>query len=97
MSPMECGHPGNFVLRRGGHTDLCHGHAFLCVRSKRADDATKKTMEDFPFIQGTTVNEVGVLNCAMDTSSSVYVPKGPPLEFYLVSEGMGALRQTCLG
>ena len=71
MSTMECGHPGNFLLRRGGHTDLCHGNAFLCVRSKRADDATEKIMDDFLFIQSATVNEVSMLNCAMHTSSSV--------------------------
>ena len=25
---------------RGGHAEPCHGHAFLCVRAKRADDTT---------------------------------------------------------
>ena len=45
--------------------DVCHGHAFLCVRSKRADTAAEKFMEDFPFIQSATVN------CAMETPSSV--------------------------
>ena len=87
---MECGHPGN-LLRRGGHTDLCHGNAFFCVRSKRADAAAEKIMDDFLFIQSATVSEVSMLNCAMDTSSSVCVPNGPPLEFYLVSESSGVV------
>ena len=46
-------------------------------------------MDDSLFIQSATANEVSMLNCAMDTSSSVCVPNGPPLEFYLVSESLG--------
>ena len=30
---------------------MCQGHAFLCVRSKRADTAAEKFMDDFLFNQ----------------------------------------------
>ena len=61
------------------------------MRSKRADDATVKIVDDFLFIQSATVNDSFMLNCATDTSSSVCVPNGPPLEFYLVSESSGVV------
>lgn len=44
-------------------------------------DATAKIMEDYPFIQGAIVNEVGMLNCAMDTPSSACVPNGPTQQY----------------
>ena len=34
MSPMDCCHPGNFLLERGGRVDPSYGHTFLCVRRK---------------------------------------------------------------
>jgi len=40
-------------------------------------NATASIMEAFPNIQGAIVNEVGMLNCAMDTPSSPCVPNGP--------------------
>jgi len=40
-------------------------------------DATASIMEAFPNIQGAIVNEVGMLNCAMDTPSSPCIPNGP--------------------
>jgi hypothetical protein len=40
-------------------------------------DATVALMEEFPHLQGAIVNEVGMLNCAMDTPDAICVPDGP--------------------
>ena len=63
----------------------------LCALQTGRRSSGKKIMDDFLFFQSATVNEVSMLNCAMDTSSSVCVPNGPPLEFYLVSESSGVV------
>jgi len=34
-------------------------------------------MEEFPHLQGAIVNEVGMLNCAMDTPDAICIPNGP--------------------
>ena len=48
-------------------------HLFDQVKAKL--DATASLMVDFPSIN--TVNEVGMLICAMDTSSPRYILNGP--------------------
>ena len=55
--------PFSVHSERGGHAERCRGHAFLCVRSKRAE-AAEETMEGFPFSQGAIVNEVAMLKRA---------------------------------
>jgi len=40
-------------------------------------DRTVELMEEFPFLQGAIVNEVGMLNCAMDTPQAACIPNGP--------------------
>merc|ERR1712137_1107949 len=40
-------------------------------------DATISLMNDFPHLQGAIVNEVGMLNCAMDTPDAICIPNGP--------------------
>ena len=40
-------------------------------------DAAAFLMEDFTNIKGATVDEVGMLSCAMDTSSSPCILNGP--------------------
>merc|ERR1719162_2379742 len=34
-------------------------------------------MEKWPFLKGAIVNEVGMLNCAMDTPDAICIPNGP--------------------
>jgi hypothetical protein len=38
---------------------------------------TVALMEEFPHLQGAIVNEVGMLNCAMDTPDAICIPDGP--------------------
>lgn len=40
-------------------------------------DATIALMEAFPHLQGAIVNEVGMLNCAMNTPDAICIPDGP--------------------
>lgn len=51
---------------KGGYADFQHKL-----------DATVELMEQFPHLQGAVVNEVGMLNCAMDTPDAICVPNGP--------------------
>lgn len=44
-------------------------------------DKTKALMEKFPHLQGAIVNEVGMLNCAMDTPNATCVPNGPAQKY----------------
>merc|ERR1712136_401305 len=57
-------------------------------------DATAKIMEDYPFIQGAIVNEVGMLNCAMDTPSSACVPNGSTQQYPADQEPDNACSST---
>jgi len=43
-------------------------------------------MEEFPFIQGAVVNEVGMLNCAMDTADAICIPNGPTQKYPAISQ-----------
>lgn len=40
-------------------------------------DRSKAIMEKFPQIQGAIVNEIGMLNCVMDSGDAACVPNGP--------------------
>jgi len=51
---------------KGGYADF-----------QRKLDATVKLMEEFPHLQGAIVNEVGMLNCDMDTPDAICIPGGP--------------------
>jgi len=53
---------------------------------KRKLDETVKIMEEFPFIQGAIVNEVGMLNCAMDTPDAICIPNGPNQKYPALSQ-----------
>jgi len=48
---------------------------------KRKLAANVQIMEEFPFIQGSIVNEVGMLNCAMDTPDAICEPNGPDQKY----------------
>lgn len=50
---------------KGGYADF-----------QRKLDKTKALMEKFPHLQGAIVNEVGMLNCAMDTPNATCIPNG---------------------
>merc|ERR1712056_4853 len=44
-------------------------------------DATVSLMNDFPHLQGAIVNEVGMLNCAMDTPDAICAPNSPSQKY----------------
>lgn len=44
-------------------------------------DATTALMEEFEFLQGAIINEVGMLNCDMATPSSSCIPNGPTQKY----------------
>uniref|UniRef100_A0A7S4MC25 Asl1-like glycosyl hydrolase catalytic domain-containing protein n=1 Tax=Odontella aurita TaxID=265563 RepID=A0A7S4MC25_9STRA len=48
---------------------------------QRRLDATRELMEDFPHLMGAIVNEVGMLNCVMDTPDAICVPNGPDQKY----------------
>ena len=54
---------------------LLHARAFDQFQAEL--DAAAFLMEDFTNIKGATVDEVGMLSCAMDTSSSPCILNGP--------------------
>lgn len=72
---MSCGCPTHV----GWHfyaSDCNPDHAGYALYQAKLD-ATKALMEKFPHLQGAIVNEVGMLNCAMDTAYDICVPNGP--------------------
>jgi hypothetical protein len=57
-------------------------------------DATVQLMEAFPHIQGAIVNEVGMLNCAMDTPDAICIPDGPDQKYPALSQPNHACPST---
>ena len=57
-------------------------------------DATVALMEEFPHLQGAIVNEVGMLNCAMDTPDAICVPNGPNQKYPAMSQPNHACPST---
>jgi len=49
-------------------------------------EKTLQIMEEFPFILGAIVNEVGMLNCAMDTPDAICIPNGPDQTYPALSQ-----------
>merc|ERR1712151_60304 len=49
-------------------------------------DKTVELMEEFTFLQGAIVNEVGMLNCAMDTPDAICIPNGPNQKYPALSQ-----------
>jgi len=47
---------------------------------------TVELMERFPHLQGAIVNEVGMLNCAMNTPDAICVPNGPNQKYPALSQ-----------
>lgn len=47
---------------------------------------TLQLMEDFPFLQGAIVNEVGMLNCAMDTPDAECIPNGATQKYPAINQ-----------
>jgi hypothetical protein len=52
---------------------------------KKLDD-TVKLMEKFPHLQGAIVNEVGMLNCAMDTPDAICIPNSAGQKYPALSQ-----------
>jgi len=44
-------------------------------------DKTVELMNEFPHLKGAIVNEVGMLNCAMNTPDAICVPNGPDMKY----------------
>lgn len=57
-------------------------------------DKTVQLMEEFPHLQGAIVNEVGMLNCAMDTPDAICVPNGPDQKYPASSQSNHACPAT---
>lgn len=51
-------------------------------------------MEKWPFLQGAIVNEVGMLNCAMDTPDAICIPNGPDQKYPALSQPNHACPST---
>jgi len=51
-------------------------------------------MEDFPHLQGAIVNEVGMLNCAMDTPDAICIPDGPHQQYPATKQANHACPST---
>jgi hypothetical protein len=57
-------------------------------------NATAQLMEDFPHLMGAIVNEVGMLNCAMDTPTAQCIPNGPSQKYPAESQPNHACPNT---
>jgi len=57
-------------------------------------DDTVHLMEDFPHLQGAIVNEVGMLNCAMDTPDAICIPDGPHQKYPATKQANHACPST---
>jgi len=44
-------------------------------------DKSVELMEKYPHLKGAIVNEVGMLNCAMDTPDAICIPNGPDQKY----------------
>jgi len=57
-------------------------------------DKTVALMEEFPHLQGAIVNEVGMLNCAMNTPDAICIPNGPNMKYPALSQPNHACPST---
>jgi len=57
-------------------------------------DKTVALMEEFPHLQGAIVNEVGMLNCAMNTPNAICIPNGPDQKYPALSQPNHACPST---
>jgi len=57
-------------------------------------DKTVALMEKFPHLQGAIVNEVGMLNCAMNTPDAICIPNGPDQKYPAMSQPNHACPST---
>jgi len=57
-------------------------------------DKTVALMEAFPHLQGAIVNEVGMLNCAMNTPDAICIPNGPYQKYPALSQPNHACPKT---
>jgi hypothetical protein len=55
---------------------------------------TVELMEEFPHLQGAIVNEVGMLNCAMDTPDAICIPNSPRQKYPAMSQPNHACPST---
>merc|ERR1711998_266295 len=53
---------------------------------QRKLDATRQLMEDYPFLQGAIVNEVGMLNCYQAGAASICLPNGPDQKYPAIDQ-----------
>lgn len=61
---------------------------------QRKLDATRQLMEDYPFIQGAIVNEVGMLNCYQAGAASICLPNGPDQMYPAINQPNHACPST---
>merc|ERR1719262_569802 len=57
-------------------------------------DKTVALMQEFPHLKGAIVNEVGMLNCAMDTPDAMCIPNGPNQKYPAMSQPNHACPST---
>merc|ERR1711957_1027814 len=85
-SELECGCPTHIGWHFYANDCLSGGAEKGYADFQRKLDETVKIMEEFPFIQGAIVNEVGMLNCAMDTPGAICIPNGPNQKYPALSQ-----------
>lgn len=85
-SELECGCPTHIGWHFYANDCLSGGAEKGYADFQRKLDETVKIMEEFPFIQGAIVNEVGMLNCAMDTPDAICIPNGPNQKYPALSQ-----------
>lgn len=79
-SDISCGCPSHV----GWHfyADDCQpekGGGYASFQQKL--NATVELMEEFPHLQGAIINEVGMLNCRMDTPDAICIPNDPSQKY----------------
>lgn len=75
-SELACGCPTHIGWHFYANDCLSGGPDGYTGFQSKLDD-TISIMEEFPFIMGAIVNEVGMLNCAMNTPDAICIPDGP--------------------
>jgi len=78
-SDMSCGCPTHLAWHFYANDCQPETGGYAHFQSKL--DATVALMNQFPHLMGAIINEVGMLNCAMDTPSAVCKPNGPDQKY----------------
>ena len=75
-SEVRCGCPTHLAWHYYGNDCLSEGATRGYSHFELKLNQTLGIMEEFPHLQGAIVNEVGMLNCAMDTPDAICIPGG---------------------